>query len=396
MIRGNPARLINCRLSPLFLPGGRIMKTKKVFYFSCFVLVASLLTACGNKEPLRIGFIAGTSGRVADLGVGGRNGVTLAMELRNASGGINGRKIELVAKDDQQNPERARAAAQELIQQKVVAILGPMTSAMAIQVVPFGNQHHIVVLGGTVTTNELTGKDDYFFRVLAPTRKFAAANAVYQLKRGRKRFAIAYDLRNRVYTESWLKDYKTAVDSGGGKIINKIGFESGNNVPFGDIAKKLLGTKPDCIVIIGNSVDAANLVQQVRKRNKKIPLATSEWAGTEQLIHLAGRAAEGVVLGQYLDRYSTQPSFVEFRKRYLKRFSQEPGFPALVSYNAANALFEAIAQQRKGEDLKQTLLRIKTFKGLQEPIVFDQFGDADSLPYLVSVKDGKFIVINNP
>lgn len=395
IIMGNPAWRSDCRVAPLSAPGGSIMKIKNLLYFSCFVLFTSLLIACGSKEPLRIGFIAGTSGRVADLGVGGRNGVTLALELRNAAGGINGRKIELVARDDQQNPEKARAAVQELIEQKVAAILGPMTSAMAMQVVPFGNQHHVVVLGGTVTTNQLTGKDDYFFRVLAPTKKFASANAVYQLKLGHKRFAVAYDLRNRAYTESWLMDYKGAVESGGGKVIKNIGFESGNDVPFGDIAEELLSTKPDCIVFIANSVDAANLVQQVRKRNRKIALSTSEWAGTERFIQLAGRAAEGVVLGQYLDRYSTQLDFIEFRKRYLKRFSQEPGYPAMVSYNAANVLFEAIARQRDGEELKQTLFRIKTFKGLQEPTVFDQYGDAGSRPYLVSVKDGKFVVINN-
>jgi len=371
------------------------MKTNNVIHLLCIMLLTSLLPACGNKEPLKIGFIAGTSGRVADLGVGGRNGVTLAVELRNAEGGINGRKIELIARDDQQDPERAREAAQDLIAQKVTAILGPMTSSMAVQVVPYGNEHHVVILGGTVTTNQLTGKDDYFFRVLAPTRKFASANAAYQLKRGHKRFAVAYDLRNRAYTESWLNDYKNAVESGGGKVVRKIAFESSNNVPFGDIAVKLLNAKPDCIVLVTNSVDAANLVQQVRKRNKKVALATSEWAGTERLIQLAGRAGEGVVLGQYLDRYSTQPAFVEFKKRYIQRFSQEPGYPALVSYNAANAMFEAIAQQRKGEDLKQTLLRIKTFNGLQEPTVFDQYGDANSRPYLVSVSDGKFIVIKN-
>jgi len=366
-----------------------------MFHFASIVLLFSLLTACSDKEPLKIGFIAGTSGRVADLGVGGRNGVTLAVELRNAEGGISGRKIELIARDDQQDPDRAKAAAQDLVAQKVTAILGPMTSSMAMQIVPIGNQNHTVMLSGTVTTNELTGKDDYFFRVLAPTRKFASANAVYQLKRGHRRIAIAYDLRNRAYTESWLNDYKDAIESGGGKIISKIGFESGNNVPFGEIANKLLVKKPDCVVVIGNSVDAANLVQQVRKRNGKIALATSEWAGTERFIQLAGRAAEGVVLGQYLDRYSTQPAFIEFRNRYVKRFSEEPGYPAMVCYNAANALFEAIAQQRNGEDLKQTLLRIKTFNGLQEPTVFDQYGDANSRPYLVSVKDGKFVVIKN-
>ena len=371
------------------------MKIKILINLASIVLLVGLLTACSDKEPVKIGFIAGTSGRVADLGVGGRNGVTLAMELRNAEGGINGRKIELIARDDQQDPERARAATQDLLAQKVVAILGPMTSSMAMQVVPIVNQSHTVVLSGTVTTNELTGKDDYFFRVLAPTRKFASANADYQLNRGHKRVAIAYDLRNRAYTESWLNDYQDAIENGGGKIVRKISFESGNNVPFGEITDKLLVAKPDCVVVIGNSVDAANLVQQVRKRNGKIALATSEWAGTERFIQLAGRAAEGVVLGQYLDRYSTQPAFIEFRNEYLKRFSEEPGYPAMVCYNAANALFEAIARQRDGEDLKQTLLRIKTFNGLQEPTVFDRYGDANSRPYLVSVKDGKFVVIQN-
>jgi len=369
------------------------MRIKTVFYFTCFLLFTGSLAACGQKEPLRIGFIAGTSGRVADLGVGGRNGVTLAVELRNAAGGINGRKIKLVVKDDRQEPERARAAAKELIDQKVTAILGPMTSSMAMQVVPLGNQHRIVVLGGTVTTNQLTGKDDYFFRVLAPTRKFASANAGYQIKRGLKRFAVTYDLRNRAYTESWLTDYKHAVERDGGRVVIKVAFKSSNDVPFGDIAEKLLSAKPDCIVLISNSVDAANLVQQIRKRNRKITISTSEWAGTERFIQLAGRAAEGVVLGQYLDRYGTQPNFIEFKNRYIKRFGREPGYPALVSYNAANALFEAIARQRDGESVKQTLLRIGTFDGLQEPIVFDRFGDASSRPFLVSVKHGKFVLI---
>lgn len=371
------------------------MKSRTIVYVLYSLLLTGMLAACGSKEPLKIGFIAGTSGRVADLGVGGRNGVTLAVEQWNEKGGIHGRKIELITKDDQQNPERARIGAQELINRNVIAILGPMTSSMALQVVPFGNQHHIVVLGGTVTTNQLTGKDDYFFRVLAPTRKFASVNAAYQLKHGHKRFSVAYDLRNRAYTESWLKDYTNAIVAGGGKVVKTVAFESSSKAPFGVIAEKLLSVKPDGVVFICNSVDAANLIQQIRKRNQKVALATSEWAGTERLIQLAGRAAEGVVLGQYLDRYSKQPAFVEFQDRYFKRFSREPGYPALVSYNAANALFEAIAQQRDGEELKQSLLRIKTFKGLQEPVVFDKYGDANSRPFMVSIKNGKFILIKD-
>jgi len=369
------------------------MKIRNILFLSGCLLAALIISSCSSKEPLRIGFIGGTSGRVADLGVGGRNGIILAVEERNAAGGINGRKIELITEDDQQNPDRAKSGVQDLLANKVTAILGPMTSSMAMQIVPYANQNKVVMLSGTVTTNDLTGKDDYFFRVLAPTRKFAAANAVYQLGLGRKRFAIAYDLSNKAYTESWLKDYSNAVIKGGGKVVKTLGYKSGNNVPFNKFAEDLLHAKPDCIVFVSNSVDAANFVQQIRKRNSKVTIATSEWAGTERFIQLAGRAAEGVVLGQYLDRYSTKPAYVSFKENYEKRFSQDPGYPAMVCYDAANALFDAIANQKNGESLKQALLRIRKFKGLQEPTVFDKFGDADSRPYLVTIKDGKFIVI---
>jgi branched-chain amino acid transport system substrate-binding protein len=56
------------------------------------VTLASGMIACTPPEPLRIGFLGGLSGRVADLGIGGRNGAILAVEMRNRQGGINGRQ----------------------------------------------------------------------------------------------------------------------------------------------------------------------------------------------------------------------------------------------------------------------------------------------------------------
>ena len=76
------------------------------------VAVAGLLAlaACAPPEPLRLGFVGGLSGRVADLGIEGRNGAMLAVEQRNKLGGVNGRQVELVVEDDQQNVDAARMA----------------------------------------------------------------------------------------------------------------------------------------------------------------------------------------------------------------------------------------------------------------------------------------------
>src|SRR5512139_4244843 len=79
------------------------------------LLVLVLLSGCGPREPLRIGFIGGLSGRVADLGEAGRNGVQIAIEEINRAGGVKGRQIELLVRDDAQTPEKAIAAVNELI-----------------------------------------------------------------------------------------------------------------------------------------------------------------------------------------------------------------------------------------------------------------------------------------
>ena len=70
-----------------------------------FLIVAAFLsmTSCSEEPPLKIGFVGGLTGRVADLGVAGRDAVILAIEEKNRSGGIAGRKVELVVRDDRRH-----------------------------------------------------------------------------------------------------------------------------------------------------------------------------------------------------------------------------------------------------------------------------------------------------
>lgn len=352
------------------------------------------LTACGPAEPVRLGFLGGLSGRVADLGIDGRNGALLAVELRNAAGGIKSRRVELVSEDDEQDPAVARRAFQSLAGRKVAAIIGPMTSAIAVAVAPLADEAQLVLMSPTVTTNELSGKDDYFLRVISPTREFAKKSAEFHFRnRGLKHVAVAYDLRNKAYSESWLKDYQEAFVAAGGKLVSATGFESGENFRFVDLARRLLAGKPDGILMISNSVDAAMLCQQVRKLNSKVQLATSEWAATERLIEMGGQAVDGIAISQFFDRQSTQPAYVDFRRRYLDRFGKEPGFASLTAFDATNVVMEGLAQQADGSSLKQVLLKQRNFAGAQSALSIDAFGDASRETFMTTIKDGAFVVL---
>ncbi|MEZ5584870.1 MAG: ABC transporter substrate-binding protein [Candidatus Competibacteraceae bacterium] len=75
---------------------------------------------CRAPEPIGIGFVGGTSGRGADLGIAGRDAVLLAVQLRNQTGGVAGRKVNVLIRDDEQKPEVAQRVVRELIAQGVL------------------------------------------------------------------------------------------------------------------------------------------------------------------------------------------------------------------------------------------------------------------------------------
>ncbi len=273
------------------------------------------LAACSKPEPVQLGFVGGTSGRGADLGIAGRNGTILAIEQQNAAGGLRGHPVKLLLEDDQQDPAKAKQAVKNLLDQKVAAIIGPITSSMAIATVSQANEAKVVMMGATVATNELAGKDDYFFRTISPSRHNAQYTAQFLLKNARvQRVAAAYDASNRAYTTSWLADFRESLISKGGAILEEASFESGDQTQFSLLAERLLASKPEAIVIVANAMDSALLIQQIRNRNGQITLATSEWAGTDKLIDMGGKAVENLYIPQYYDRESRDPAFQAFTK----------------------------------------------------------------------------------
>lgn len=356
------------------------------------LIISVMVVACSPREPIRLGFLGGLSGRVADLGIGGRDGAVLAIEMRNASGGVGGRLVELIAEDDQQDAEVAKQAVARLINHKVAAIIGPMTSAMAVATVPLANQAQVLMVSPTVTTTELAGMDDHFLRVIDSTTEYASRSAGYHFSvQGSRRITVAYDMRNQAYTESWLKDFRRAFEAAGGTIIEAVPFSSSDDSHFSVLAQRLLQPRPDAVLILANSVDTALLAQQLRKRDAVVHINACEWSATERLIELGGKAVEGIVIAQFIDRESQQASYVSFRKAYLARFKREPGFPGLIAFDATNVVLDGLVAQVPGQTLKNVILERREFTGAQSRIRFDAYGDATRDAYLTTVHHGAFV-----
>lgn len=352
-----------------------------------------LLNAC-EREPVRIGFVGGMSGRVADLGGGGRNGALLAVEERNVRGGINGHPVELIIRDDEQNAETAKKVTRELLDLKVEALIGPMTSSMALAIVPMVNQARLVTVSPTVTTTELSGLDDYFLRVLPDTSTYAPKSARFHFeKSGLRRAAIMYDTGNSSYTVSWLSGFRNAFEKLGGSITFINSFRSGENMAFSPLVRDMLRHKPDLVVLVCNAVDAALLCQQIRKLDSRITISVSEWGSTERFIELGGAAVEGVYFAQFLDHGDRSPKYVHFLTSYRKRFGQDPGFSGLASYDAATVVLDALASRKAGIPLKSAILATGAYQGVQRSINLSRYGDTGSTTFITVVRNGRFITL---
>ncbi|MDX1451225.1 MAG: ABC transporter substrate-binding protein [Oleiphilaceae bacterium] len=356
------------------------------------VMFVSLLS-CGNNDPVKIGFIGGLSGPVSDLGGPSRNGMLLAIEAINRQGGIGGHHIQTFIKDDKQDPATARKAIAELIKEEVDVIIGPVTSTMAMAVIDQVNEAQVLMMGVTVTTDELSGKDDYFIRCLASTDIHAAKVAHYLVDNlGLKSYSAIIDLSNASYTQSWIQHFEQTFKQQGGAKGKLFEIHSGDHQGMVETAAEAAAVESDIVVLVTNALDGAILAKILRSHDENIMLALAEWAGTERLIELGGRFVENAIVPQYINNNSTSASYLDFRERYMERFTIAPGFPSMIAYDATNVVLQALQQNADTDALKQTILSTKNYHGLHGDIQIDKFGDGTGHTFITQVQNGRFRV----
>lgn len=365
------------------------MKTH--FSLISVTVLALAMAACSPPAPIKIGFIGGLSDRNSDNGQSGLNGVTLAVEQFNRAGGVDGRMVELLPRDDAQDKATAARSAQELVDAKVEAVVGPFTSGMAAVIVPITGKAGIFQVSPTITSMDFFGKDDNLFRINRTTRDNAQDYARVMMGRGHKHIAVAYDTRNLNFTQSWLKEFRAAVEAAGAKLAAEVPYESSPTTDFAKVVGNMLGSQPDSLFFISGALDVARLAQQARIAAPALPIGASEWAATEQLIELGGEVVQGLLIVQNYDRDDTTARFKDFSDAYFKRFQRNPGYSSVSAYDAATVVLAALKNRKKDETLKAAAQRSGPYQGLQQTISFDANGDTARKVFFTEIRDGRYV-----
>ena len=375
------------------------MRNKKIYpliIIFIFAGIAILWRSSGEQEPIKIGFSATLTGRGGEFGTRCRNAAQFTVDEINHNGGIKGRQILLISKDDKNDPHAARQADQELIDEGVAAIIGHPTSSMTMATISLVNERKMLMISPSTSTPALTGMDDYFIRVTPDNRAISQKHALYTYhKLGIKNVACVVDLSNETFTMTYFTNFKTTFEHLKGTAVHAVKYTTESNVNYGKLVDNLLSFNPDCVFIITNAMDAAMICQHLAKQKFTRSIMAQGWALAEEFITNSGKSSEGVIIPVFIDLNSTQKEYLSFKERFTRFYPGERQWGEVLTYETIMVLRNALmkAETFTPDELKKQILEQKTFHGLQKDFSIDQYGDGNRDVFWLQVRDGEFKTI---
>ena len=362
---------------------------KKLYIFLTIVIFSGvyfLYIFKELKEVIKIGFVGALTAKYSDLGNPMMNGIILAFEEEKYE--INGKKIELIFKDDKKDEQVNRQIVNDFISQGIKIVMGNVTSSMSKISMSIINKHKdMFMISAASASNEFSGIDDQFFRVHVANneQRFSTFTKYIKDNNFKKIYGI-YDPGNITYTKDYLENFEKSFISNGGENFIKYAKTDEN---LDDLVFDINNSNPDLIVLCANSVDAARVVQYLRMKGIQTQITSSEWAMTPAFIENTGKYSEGIIFNIDYDENSKSEDFINFSNKFKKKYNIEPSLYASKGYELARVIIELLKMGEQTE-LKKNLLIKKEFKGLQDIIIFDQYGDVIRKFDTFKVVNGKF------
>ncbi len=340
-----------------------------------------------QQEPVRIGLAVNLSGHGGTAGEYIREGALLAVEEANAVGGIRGRPLELLIKDDMNTRAGIRAADTALIEQGVPVIIGHVTSGASLLAYPLVTSHGVLMFTPYTATIELTGKDDLFLRTSVDVTRYARSMASLLQQKKAQSVAFLMDMSN----PSFVNEYVDMTDRYFSGQTKKIQFNPKQKIDWEAVLERLLAPTPDAIVLLSEVSMTGIAAQKLRAKGFTGPLVATLWAQTPDLMRFGGNAVEGLSIITFIDPDNDRPDFISFSEKMRARLNKPANARSTRAYEAVSILVEALRNLSPitAEALKKELLSGE-FETLMGTVKFDPFGDVERSVFEIRVEDGRF------
>jgi branched-chain amino acid transport system substrate-binding protein len=345
----------------------------------------------GESGPVRIGVALS----ITEAGtVPMKRGAELAMAEINAAGGINGRPLELVMRDDRAEADTAIAIAQELYDSDVSAVIAGAYSGLALAAAPVynGGRRPLVQLSPSASSPLLSSAGEYTFRLCPSDLAYGAALAQTASDRGWNRVAILYvnDAYGRGVRQTFVAEFSRL----GGEVVELDPFLATAPDVGPYLERMVRERRVQAVVLAANQSEGLPVLSAIRRTRLGVPvLAADGMSGAERTDPIL---MDGVLVSSgyiALDPEERNHAFVlAYKKRY-----PDAGWPdqgAAATYDAVHLLAEVIKEV--GTDRKAVRNRLAgtgtafpAYAGAVGRVAFDSLGDAPSVRVRIGrVRDG--------
>lgn len=374
------------------------MKKRIMAVTISIIMAAGMLAGCGKAagsaagSTIKIGAVVPLTGDVPSLGESAKNGYQLAVDTVNANGGIDGKQIEIIFEDDENQPSKAPTVAQKLIaQDKVAGILGATNSKCSIPMGPICTQNSIPMVAPTSTNTKVTIEGgEFVFRAcfIDPFQGSALASFAKN-DLGASNVAVLFNNADD-YSKGLAEAFSQSFEELGGTIVASESYASGES-DFNAQLTNIKEADPDVLVMTDFYSTVGLIAKQARALKIDATFLGGDGWDSTDLVEIGGDAMEGAYYSVFYTSDDTSEPVTKFKDAYGKAFNGAvPDGYAALSYDAAMILIDAIdrADSTDGDAIREALTKTD-LDCVSGHVVYDQDRNPIKPATICTVKDGK-------
>jgi branched-chain amino acid transport system substrate-binding protein len=323
-------------------------------------------------------------------------GLDLAVDEVNASGGVGGRRLEIVRFDDRESVDEGRLVAQRIAADpSIVAVVGHLQSYVAVPAAEIYDRAGLVMISPTSTDLELTSRGyQQVFRVAMTGADIGRQMAEYASGQGLRRMAIYY-VRNG-YGRGLANAFEERAAGAGLLVVARQSYDADgrpSDAVFEQTAREWKEVEFDGVFVAGEVPSAARFVVIARREGIGVPILGGDAMAGSPLITEGGRAVEGTIVASFFHPAEPRTAVSTFVGAFKKRYGMEPDAGAAVAYDSIRVLAQAM---REGESavpavVARQLRGLKEWPGVTGPFTFDPEGNRRGQRIVtVAVTNGRF------
>lgn len=349
-----------------------------------------------DSDTIRIGGLAPLTGDAASYGVAVNNAIQMAVEDINVNGGIDGKQIEYIYYDEKGDTTEATNAYNKLVQDdKVVAIIGDVTTKPTLAVAQTSQQDNIPIITATATAAEVTLTGPNIFRACFTDPFQGELMASYASEKlGATKVAVLSDMADD-YSSGIAEAFVAKAEELGMQVVADEKYQDGD-VDFKSQLTNIKGQNPDVLFLPVYYEDLRLISAQAKEVGVTAQLCGADGWDSVLTDNFDSSVLNGGVFCSQYSTESTDERVQSFISAYKEKYEMDPNMFAVLAYDATNMMAQAISDA--GSTDSQAIIDAMAaleYDGLTGRMTFDEDRNPQKSAVIVSIQDNAYKFVEN-